>query len=88
MKKDLAEFGDAMTQEVTDLTNAAKGGIDSATSVIKEQAQYLEKLVTPDTEQKPIVEEEVAAAGAETPTSSAQTQLPGSQSYEASLASK
>ncbi|KAK6019020.1 hypothetical protein OSTOST_15360 [Ostertagia ostertagi] len=32
MKKDLAEFGDAMTQEGADLTTAAKGGIDTATT--------------------------------------------------------
>ncbi|KAJ1351120.1 hypothetical protein KIN20_007071 [Parelaphostrongylus tenuis] len=54
VKKDLAEFGDAMTQEVADLTNAAKGGIGAATNVIKEQAHYLEKLVTPDEEENPV----------------------------------
>ncbi|CAJ0591069.1 unnamed protein product [Cylicocyclus nassatus] len=86
MKKDLAEFGDAMTQEVTDLTNAAKGGIDTATHVIKEQAQYLEKLVTPDAEEKPLVPEVVTSPAAEPPTSS--TSVPKSQSYEDTLAAK
>ncbi|CAJ0589163.1 unnamed protein product [Cylicocyclus nassatus] len=57
MEKDLAEFGVAMTQEVTDLTNAAKGGIGTATHVIKEQAQYLEKLVAPDVEENPLIPE-------------------------------
>ncbi|VDM58932.1 unnamed protein product [Angiostrongylus costaricensis] len=55
VKKDLAEFGDAMTQEVADITNAAKGGIGAATNVIKEQAHFLEKLVTPDEEENPVV---------------------------------
>ncbi|EYC20845.1 hypothetical protein Y032_0020g101 [Ancylostoma ceylanicum] len=85
MKKDLAEFGDAMTQEVTDLTNAAKGGIDTATNVIKEQAQYLEKLVTPDSEQKPIVEDSEPSA---TDAQTSSTSVSRSQSNEESLAAK
>ncbi|KAK6753844.1 hypothetical protein RB195_013061 [Necator americanus] len=85
MKKDLAEFGDAMTQEVADLTSAAKGGIDTATSVIKEQAQYLEKLVTPDTEQKPLVEETVTNP---TEPEASSTPVSRSQSNEESLAAK
>uniref|UniRef100_A0A0K0DHG0 BSD domain-containing protein n=1 Tax=Angiostrongylus cantonensis TaxID=6313 RepID=A0A0K0DHG0_ANGCA len=44
-----------MTQEVADLTNAAKGGIGAATNVIKEQAHFLERLVTPDEEENPVV---------------------------------
>lgn len=106
MKKDLAEFGDAMTQEVTELTNAAKGGlyfqsegvlffslhlqsflvgIGTATNVIKEQAQYLEKLVTPDTEQKRIVEESLASA---TNADTSSTSLSDLQSNEESLTAK
>nr|CDJ81602.1 unnamed protein product [Haemonchus contortus] len=80
MKKDLVEFGDAMTQEVAGLTTAAKGGIDTATTVIKEQAQYLEKLVTPDEEEKPMVDEQEEKPDIDT--------LPKSQSYESSLAAK
>ncbi|KAK6050586.1 hypothetical protein COOONC_11912 [Cooperia oncophora] len=86
MKKDLAEFGDAMTQEVADLTSAAKGGLDTATTVIKEQAQYLEKLVTPDEEEKPVVVEEEKMAEPETEKST--DSVPKSQSYESSLAAK
>lgn len=86
MKKDLAEFGDAMSQEVSDLTSAAKGGLDTATSVIKEQAQYLEKLVTPDEEEKPVVPETEGNPQAETQTP--ESSVPRSQSNEASLAAK
>ncbi|PIO63371.1 BSD domain protein [Teladorsagia circumcincta] len=85
MKKDLAEFGDAMSQEVADLTTAAKGGIDTATTVIKEQAQYLEKLVTPDEEEKPMVVDQGGKSETEV---EAQTDLPKSQSYESTLAAK
>ncbi|KAK6022860.1 BSD domain protein [Ostertagia ostertagi] len=85
MKKDLAEFGDAMTQEVADLTTAAKGGIDTATTVIKEQAQYLEKLVTPDEEEKPVVVDQEGKSETEV---EAPTDLPKSQSYESTLAAK
>ncbi|KAK6050584.1 BSD domain protein [Cooperia oncophora] len=80
MKKDLAEFGDAMTQEVADLTSAAKGGLDTATTVIKEQAQYLEKLVTPDEEEKPVVVEEEKMAEPETEKST--DSVPKSQSLK------
>lgn len=34
MKKDLAEFGDAMSQEVSDLTSAAKGGAYGVISIL------------------------------------------------------
>ncbi|RCN35512.1 hypothetical protein ANCCAN_18618 [Ancylostoma caninum] len=85
MKEDLAGFGNAMTQKVTDFTNAAKGGFDTSSNVIKEQAQYLEKLVTLDTEQKPIVEESGTSA-TEAQTSS--TSVSSSQSNGKSLAAK
>uniref|UniRef100_A0A1I7XFQ3 BSD domain-containing protein n=1 Tax=Heterorhabditis bacteriophora TaxID=37862 RepID=A0A1I7XFQ3_HETBA len=50
VKKDLSEFTEAMSQEVNDLTSAAKGGIDNAANVVKKQAHYLEKLVVPEQE--------------------------------------
>ncbi|PAV82947.1 hypothetical protein WR25_17710 isoform C [Diploscapter pachys] len=58
MKKDLSEFTEAMTHEVSELTTAAKGGIDTAANAVKQQAQYLEKLVTPDEEKANAVGEE------------------------------
>ncbi|KJH49974.1 BSD domain protein [Dictyocaulus viviparus] len=83
VKRDLAEFGDAMTQEVAGLTNAAKGGIGTATSVIKEQAHYLEKLVTPDEEMKPAVVKSQSSDNESTISS-----IPNSRSTEESLATK
>ncbi|WKY11198.1 hypothetical protein Q1695_003057 [Nippostrongylus brasiliensis] len=90
MRKDLAEFGDAMSQEVSDLTNAAKGGIGTATTVIKEQAQYLEKLVTPEEESKPVVEEKEQkdTLKQEQEGQESTSTIPKSQSTEESLAAK
>lgn len=84
VKKDLAEFGDAMTQEVADLTNAAKGGIGAATNVIKEQAHFLERLVTPDEEENPVVRN----SQANNSESAIESVGSSSQSKEESLAAR
>ncbi|CAI4222979.1 unnamed protein product [Auanema sp. JU1783] len=57
VKKDLSEFSEAMSTEVAGLTSAAKGGLDSTVTVVKQQAQYLERLVTPEDEEKDFAEE-------------------------------
>ncbi|CAD6186742.1 unnamed protein product [Caenorhabditis auriculariae] len=52
VKKDLSELTDAMSAEVTDLASAAKEGFGTAANAVKQQAQMLEKLVTPEEETK------------------------------------
>ncbi|CAJ0577243.1 unnamed protein product, partial [Mesorhabditis spiculigera] len=53
VKKDLNEIKDVIGNEVTGITTAAKGGIESVGAQLKQQAQLLENLVTPDEEERP-----------------------------------
>uniref|UniRef100_A0A1I7T2N7 BSD domain-containing protein n=1 Tax=Caenorhabditis tropicalis TaxID=1561998 RepID=A0A1I7T2N7_9PELO len=54
VKKDLNDLSEAVTAEVTDLASAAKEGFGTAANAVKQQAQMLEKLVTPNEEEKPL----------------------------------
>ncbi|EGT34093.1 hypothetical protein CAEBREN_13380 [Caenorhabditis brenneri] len=54
VKKDLNDLSEAVSAEVTDLASAAKEGFGTAANAVKQQAQMLEKLVTPNEEEKPL----------------------------------
>uniref|UniRef100_A0A8R1HTC1 BSD domain-containing protein n=1 Tax=Caenorhabditis japonica TaxID=281687 RepID=A0A8R1HTC1_CAEJA len=54
VKKDLNDLSEAVTSEVNDLASAAKEGFGTAANAVKQQAQILEKLVTPNEEEKPL----------------------------------
>ncbi|CAI2355290.1 unnamed protein product [Caenorhabditis sp. 36 PRJEB53466] len=54
VKKDLNDLSEAVSAEVNDLASAAKEGLGTAANAVKQQAQMLEKLVTPMEEEKPL----------------------------------